>query len=162
MNSLSDRQDEFSGLEAVTFGNFCDNARFPNCMSHLLRIRCYLLASQSHHFDFRTYTNRFVSDDIAQVQTHLVPICHMCRKSSNFWPVLCRSSIPALFCAPMLRRWTLESAPSHSIYLCFENWYSLGHSASRPTLKVRLFLLPLDYFLCHLPILTRVTKPADY
>jgi hypothetical protein len=61
--------DEGSGLEMVTFGSFCDNVRFPNCMSPLLRIRCYLLAAQSHLFDFRQYTKRFVSDDIATVSS---------------------------------------------------------------------------------------------
>jgi hypothetical protein len=65
--SRVDKDKECNGLELVTFENFCDNVRFPNCMSHLLRIRCYLLACQSHQFDFKMYTTKFVSEDIAQV-----------------------------------------------------------------------------------------------
>jgi hypothetical protein len=58
---------ETDGLEVVTFSKFCDSTRFPNCMSHLLRIRCYLLACQSHNFDYTAFTEKFVASDIANV-----------------------------------------------------------------------------------------------
>jgi hypothetical protein len=55
-----------TGTESMTFASFCDTIRFPNCMSPLLRSRCYLLASQTH-FDYRQHTSKFVSQDIANV-----------------------------------------------------------------------------------------------
>jgi hypothetical protein len=56
---------EDTGCGAVTFDAFCNSVRFPNCMSHLLRSRCYLLASQCH-FDFRPYTQELlVSAEVA-------------------------------------------------------------------------------------------------
>jgi hypothetical protein len=56
--------DDSNGCGAVTFDAFCNSVRFPNCMSHLLRSRCYLLASQCH-FDFKPFTKALVSDEVA-------------------------------------------------------------------------------------------------
>jgi hypothetical protein len=55
-----------NGCGAVTFDAFCNSVRFPNCMSHLLRSRCYLLACQCH-FDFRPFSKELVSDEVAEM-----------------------------------------------------------------------------------------------
>jgi hypothetical protein len=61
---MSDRDE--SALGIITFDAFCDIVRFPNCMSLLLRSRCYLLACQNH-FDFTPFTSLIVSAEIATV-----------------------------------------------------------------------------------------------
>jgi hypothetical protein len=67
MLSVDDVNQIDMGLSRVGFQDFCRIIRFPNCMSHLLRLRCYLLASQGHQFDFTKYTRNLVPDDIAKV-----------------------------------------------------------------------------------------------
>jgi hypothetical protein len=54
---------------AVTFNTFCDIVRFPNCMSHLLRNRCYLLACQpeTQHFKLADHIGLFVPEDLARI-----------------------------------------------------------------------------------------------
>lgn len=54
------------GLTTMSFDEFCRLVRFPNSMSRLLRLRCYLLASQSHQFDYREKTGNLVSLDVAK------------------------------------------------------------------------------------------------
>ena len=49
----------------MTFESFCDRVRFPNNMSRLLRIRCYLLAAQSHCFDYTKHTHKLVPQDVS-------------------------------------------------------------------------------------------------
>ena len=48
-----------------TIQSFCDSVRFPNSMTNLIKLRCYLLAAQEHCFEYRKYTERLVSSDIA-------------------------------------------------------------------------------------------------
>lgn len=54
-----------SGTEPVQLEEFCSLVRFPNSMSRLLRIRCYLLACMHHQMDFTRYTEQLVPPDIA-------------------------------------------------------------------------------------------------
>ena len=70
-NRLVDNQPAGGDLDRLKFDAFCNIVRFPNCMSHLLRIRCYLLAAQGHNFDFTKHTIKLVSNDIAKVSLHL-------------------------------------------------------------------------------------------
>lgn len=41
--------------------------RYPNSMSNLRRLRCYLLACQNHHFEYAKYIDELVSRDVAAV-----------------------------------------------------------------------------------------------
>jgi hypothetical protein len=68
IKNLGETYTDNHALGVITFDAFCNLVRFPNCMSHLLRSRCYLLACQTH-FDFSQHTHRLVSDEIAQVTT---------------------------------------------------------------------------------------------
>lgn len=45
---------------------FLDTVRFPNSMSRIIRVRCYLLAAQAHNFEFQKHTARLVSQHVAQ------------------------------------------------------------------------------------------------
>jgi hypothetical protein len=47
-----------AGVSHMTQIMFNDCIRFPNSMSKLLQIRCYLLASQVHNIDFTKYTDK--------------------------------------------------------------------------------------------------------
>lgn len=58
---------KIDNMENVSFEAFCNSVRFPNCMSHLLRIRCYLLASQSHNIQFTLHTHKLVCREIADI-----------------------------------------------------------------------------------------------
>lgn len=60
------QQQQQGGLTTLPFDEFCRIVRFPNSMSRLLRLRCYLLASHSHLFDFREKTGHLVSSDVAR------------------------------------------------------------------------------------------------
>lgn len=55
-----------AGVSATSFEDFCDSVRFPNSMSRLLRVRCYLLASQGHVLDFTKHTERVVPPDVSR------------------------------------------------------------------------------------------------
>lgn len=61
--TLSQQQ---SGVTVVTFDNYNDLVRFPNSMTRLLRLRCYLLASLSHLFDFTSHSQKLVPMDVAK------------------------------------------------------------------------------------------------
>ena len=50
----------------TTLESFCNMIRFPNRMSRVLRLRCYLLASLCHLFDFSMHTHLLVSGSIME------------------------------------------------------------------------------------------------
>ncbi len=49
-----------SGVSAITFDQHSSLVRYPNSMSNLRRLRCYLLASQGHHFEYHKYLDELV------------------------------------------------------------------------------------------------------
>lgn len=55
-----------AGMGSISFERYGDIVRFPNSMSRLLRVRCYLLASQGHIFDFTRHTSKIVPQDVAR------------------------------------------------------------------------------------------------
>lgn len=57
---------EAAGIGTLSLERFCDLVRFPISMSRLLRIRCYLLASQVNLFDYTGHTHLLVSPDVAR------------------------------------------------------------------------------------------------
>lgn len=54
-----------AGASAITFESFCEAVRFPNSMSRLLRVRCYLICSLEHAFEYRKHTEKLVTKDVA-------------------------------------------------------------------------------------------------
>lgn len=67
--TLSDAASMVSGLDrmgqSVPLHVFCTAIRFPNSMSRLLRLRCYLHACCGHLYDIYQYTERLVAGNIA-------------------------------------------------------------------------------------------------
>lgn len=57
---------EAAGIGTLPLERFCDIVRFPISMSQLLRIRCYLLASQVNLFDYSKHSHILVSPDVAK------------------------------------------------------------------------------------------------
>lgn len=55
-----------AGVSSMTFEHHCMLVRYPNSMSNLRRIRCYLLACQAHHFDYRAHLAELVDKDVAR------------------------------------------------------------------------------------------------
>lgn len=53
------------GMISTTMQKFSDSVRFPNSMSRLLKMRCYLLASQAHSFDYTAHTSTIVPRDVS-------------------------------------------------------------------------------------------------
>lgn len=57
---------EGSGVSCVTFEQHSTLVRYPNSMSNLRRLRCYLLACQAHHFSYKDYLGELVPSDVAK------------------------------------------------------------------------------------------------
>lgn len=53
-NGSSNITDD-STVTKITFTDFCRRVRFPNSMSPVVRMRCYLLASMAHLMNFKQY-----------------------------------------------------------------------------------------------------------
>jgi hypothetical protein len=123
--------DDASGV--VTFAAFCDNIRFPNCMSHLLRSRCYLLACQCPiHIDFTEYTRRLVSEDIAN--------CIDCNGIAYPDEVSLQQSISTL---------TLNTQPFDELLLfrknCFTSYASIQSDKLTMTDVLKLYVAAYQY-----------------
>ena len=50
----------------MTYEQHCSLIRYPNSMSNLRRLRCYLLACQSHHMDYTKHLDALVPADVAK------------------------------------------------------------------------------------------------
>lgn len=57
---------EGSGVSCITFDHHCSMVRYPNSMSNLRRLRCYLLAAQGHHFRYEEFLHDLVPKDVAK------------------------------------------------------------------------------------------------
>jgi hypothetical protein len=55
-----------SGVSSITFEAHSFMVRYPNSMSNLRRLRCYLLACQGHHFSYQEFLPQLVSSDVAK------------------------------------------------------------------------------------------------
>lgn len=55
-----------TGIGSTSFEGYCDAVRFPISMSRVLRLRCYLLASQGHSFDYSKVAHRVAPPDVAK------------------------------------------------------------------------------------------------
>ena len=53
------------GVSSMTFEQHSSLIRYPNSMSNLRRLRCYLMACQHHNFDYSKYMDDLVSKDVA-------------------------------------------------------------------------------------------------
>lgn len=49
----------------MSFDQHCNLIRYPNSMSNLRRMRCYLMACQHHHVDYGKYLDDLVPKDVA-------------------------------------------------------------------------------------------------
>lgn len=54
-----------AGLDMVDFNTYCDAVRFPISLGRVTRIRCYLLASMGHVFDYTLNSSMLVSSDVS-------------------------------------------------------------------------------------------------
>lgn len=67
--TLSDAASLASGFDkmglTVPLNVYCTTIRFPNSMSRVLRLRCYLHACCGHLYDHTEYTDRLVNGNIA-------------------------------------------------------------------------------------------------
>ena len=59
-----------TGVSSMSFDNHCSLIRYPNSMSNLRRLRCYLLACQGHHFDYTQHLDGLVPMDVAKALTN--------------------------------------------------------------------------------------------
>jgi hypothetical protein len=57
---------EGTGVSSSTFDAHSVLVRYPNSMSNLRRLRCYLLACQSHNFSYQDHLHELVSSDVAR------------------------------------------------------------------------------------------------
>jgi hypothetical protein len=54
-----------SGVSCITFEQHSQLVRYPNSMSNLRRLRCYLLACQGHHVQYQPHLDELVPKDVA-------------------------------------------------------------------------------------------------
>lgn len=55
-----------SAMIKISFDDFQRRVRFPNSMSPLWRMRCYLLACQGHLFDFREHVGKVIPGQVCE------------------------------------------------------------------------------------------------
>ena len=53
------------GVSTMTFEQHSALIRYPNSMSNLRRLRCYLIACQQHNFDYSKHMDGLVPSDVA-------------------------------------------------------------------------------------------------
>ena len=53
------------GVSSMSFEDHSGLIRYPNSMSNLRRLRCYLMACQYHHLDYAKYLGELVPKDVA-------------------------------------------------------------------------------------------------
>jgi hypothetical protein len=54
-----------TGVLCITFEQHSQFVRYPNSMSNLRRLRCYLLACQGHHVQYQNFLDELVPKDVA-------------------------------------------------------------------------------------------------
>ena len=55
-----------AAVSAMSFEQHCSLIRYPNSMSNLRRLRCYLLACQGHNFQYAEHLEALVPADVAK------------------------------------------------------------------------------------------------